>query len=59
MLTPCLIAFGVHLLSVYGIDNMAFAHVIQACGSSWLQVSHIYVYVKIIFQLIFIKHFIH
>ncbi|CAI2726471.1 unnamed protein product [Schistosoma spindalis] len=37
MLTPCLIAFGVHLLSVYGIDNMAFAHVIQACGSSWLQ----------------------
>ncbi|CAH8842831.1 unnamed protein product [Trichobilharzia szidati] len=37
MITPCLIAFGVHLLAVYGIDNMAFTHVIQACGSSWLQ----------------------
>ncbi|KAH8860242.1 Zinc transporter 6 [Schistosoma japonicum] len=37
MLTPCLIAFVVHLLSVYGIENMAYSHVIQACGSSWLQ----------------------
>ncbi|CAH8507337.1 unnamed protein product [Heterobilharzia americana] len=37
MVTPCLIGFGVHLLTIYGIDNIAFSHVIEACGSSWLQ----------------------
>ncbi|KAF7247127.1 hypothetical protein EG68_09827 [Paragonimus skrjabini miyazakii] len=33
----CPVAFLVHVLTIYGIDNPAFDHVILASGSSWLQ----------------------
>ncbi|CDS40356.1 zinc transporter 6 [Echinococcus multilocularis] len=32
-----LICLGLHVISIYSIDNPAFAHVTQACVSSWLQ----------------------
>ncbi|CAH8610264.1 unnamed protein product [Dicrocoelium dendriticum] len=36
-LIMCPIALLIHLLTVYGIDNPAFGHVILASSSSWLQ----------------------
>ncbi|KAF8560683.1 hypothetical protein P879_09115 [Paragonimus westermani] len=39
LVVMCPVAFLVHVLTIYGIDNPAFDHVILASGSSWLQVS--------------------
>ncbi|CAL8081416.1 unnamed protein product [Calicophoron daubneyi] len=37
LIIACPVALFVHLLTVYGIENPAFSHVVLASGSSWLQ----------------------